>query len=470
MIARFNEAACEFRPGRRVALFRQTCGHAPGLDLSGELTHPLRYADDGRGQSRRACAPDTGESGLLSVSGITMRNEPGQTLIHLIYCSAARERFTPRMLAELLQDARRFNSQHGITGILLYTDGSFFQVLEGDEKTLDALFASISRDPRHNQVTLIIREPIRRRTFADWTMGYADMSAAEVNSIAGASDFFTKGESYANLDPSRAKKILAAFKQGRWRARLSDSATPDTTGTGNERLEPPSCSFAFQPILSAREKAIVSYEALIRGPANEPAGMVLKRVDPAAEPPFHAACLVSAIELAARLQLRTRVNINFPPSILRSAPDAVRELLAAAERWRIDPDRIVLEILESEIISDPDAFAADLNAYRHHGLVFAIDDFGGGYAGLNLLADFQPDLVKLDIHLVRGIERNGPRQAIVRGILRTCLDLGIDVLAEGVETEAEFAWLRNEGIELFQGYLFARPAFEQLPDTFFLPS
>jgi EAL domain-containing protein (putative c-di-GMP-specific phosphodiesterase class I) len=398
-----------------------------------------------------------------------MANEPAPMMIHIIYCSAARVKFTPQTLAELLRHARRNNAEQGVTGMLLYTDGSFFQVLEGEEKTVDALFASISRDQRHAGVSVIIREPIARRAFADWTMGLADMSAIEIDSVVGTNDVFTTGASFARLGPGRAKKLLAAFKQGRWRARLSDSAMPDAKETSVNPLAPLAYSFAFQPIIHAGDKAISSFEALIRGTANESAATVLKRVEPADEPRFHAGCLVAIIELAARLKLRTRVNINFPPSVLRSAPDALRGLLSAADRCQIDPGRIVLEILESEVISDPDAFAADVNEYRHSGLVLAIDDFGSGYAGLNLLSDFQPDLIKLDIHLVRGIESNGPRQAIVRGVLRTCQDLGIEILAEGVETTAEFDWLRKEGIELFQGYLFARPSFEQLPDAFHLP-
>jgi EAL domain-containing protein (putative c-di-GMP-specific phosphodiesterase class I) len=93
----------------------------------------------------------------------------------------------------------------------------------------------------------------------------------------------------------------------------------------------------------------------------------------------------------------------------------------------------------------------------------AIDDFGAGYSGLNLLADFQPDQIKLDMKLVHGIECCGPRQAIVRAIDQACRDLGIDIIAEGVETVEEYTWLANQDIGLFQGYLFAKPAFESFP-------
>jgi len=69
--------------------------------------------------------------------------------------------------------------------------------------------------------------------------------------------------------------------------------------------------------------------------------------------------------------------------------------------------------------------------------------------------------------LMRGIESNGPRQAIVRAIASVCVDLGIDLMAEGVETLDEFQWLKDEGIRLFQGYLFAKPGFASLPPAEF---
>jgi EAL domain-containing protein (putative c-di-GMP-specific phosphodiesterase class I) len=93
----------------------------------------------------------------------------------------------------------------------------------------------------------------------------------------------------------------------------------------------------------------------------------------------------------------------------------------------------------------------------------AIDDFGAGYSGLNLLSNFQPDQIKLDRCLIFGIESHCPRQSIVRAIVQVCRDLEIEVVAEGVETVGEYAWLMNAGVKLFQGYLFAKPAFESLP-------
>ena len=106
-----------------------------------------------------------------------------------------------------------------------------------------------------------------------------------------------------------------------------------------------------------------------------------------------------------------------------------------------------------------------LYAYRKQGFKTAIDDFGSGYAGLNLLADFQPDLLKLDMELIRGIDQDSVRQVLVDGTVQMCRRLGVEVIAEGVETREELAALKGMGIQLFQGYLLARPGFEALPDV-----
>ena len=97
----------------------------------------------------------------------------------------------------------------------------------------------------------------------------------------------------------------------------------------------------------------------------------------------------------------------------------------------------------------------------------AIDDFGAGYAGLNLLADFQPDIVKLDMALIRHIDTDRARQTIVGAMAAIGTLLGIAVIAEGVEQPREALVLHHLGISLMQGYLFARPGFEMLPQVDF---
>lgn len=225
----------------------------------------------------------------------------------------------------------------------------------------------------------------------------------------------------------------------------------------------PAFSYAFQPIVDTAAGRIYAYEALVRGPRGEPAPSVLQAVGGTDKYRFDETSRAAAIGLAAQLRLPCRLNLNLLPQGLYEDGDAIGSTLAAAHRHGIAPERLTLEVTEGEVIADYANLARRLNHHRRHGLRFAIDDFGAGWCGLNLLADFQPDQIKIDMHIVRGIERHGPRQAIVRAIAQACLDLGVDVVAEGVETAREYAWLAEQGIHLFQGWYFARPGFETLP-------
>jgi EAL domain-containing protein (putative c-di-GMP-specific phosphodiesterase class I) len=409
-------------------------------------------------------------------------------LIQLIYCSAARHSFSSEELQQLLARARKNNAQLGLTGMLLYTDGSFFQVLEGEPATVDRMFEKISSDARHARVTVIIRETIPTRSFEEWTMGYASLSPEEAGSIIGAVDFFRDGASFDQLGPGRAKKLLEAFKEGRWRARLDEPVPAGGAArrrAESHRKQPPAStaettprstlssgghfSFAYQPIIDISTGTVFSHEALIRGLRREPAEHVLGGVAASELHDFDEESRIVAIELAAKLGVANCLNLNFLPLSVASSPTAITSTIDAAARFGLPIDRIVLEVLERELIEDLDGFSAAVDDHRSSGLRFAIDDFGSGHAGLNVLAEFQPDFLKLDMALIRGIDRRGPRQAIIRGILRTCLDLGIEVIAEGIETLEEYEWLTGESIRLFQGYLLCRPAFEQLPLSFDLP-
>jgi EAL domain-containing protein (putative c-di-GMP-specific phosphodiesterase class I) len=228
----------------------------------------------------------------------------------------------------------------------------------------------------------------------------------------------------------------------------------------------PSFTFAFQPIVDAHAREVFSYEALIRGRGGESAYRILGQVPTERLVEFDQKARAEAIGLAARLGIGCRLNLNIMPQGLGS-PESIVSAMAAATRAHLPLESLILEVTESAAIDNPGRFAEIANEHRGLGVRFAIDDFGAGYSGLNLLADFQPDLIKLDLKLVRGIERLGPRQAIVRAVGHACLDLGIDVIAEGVETVEEYRWLANAGIRLFQGFLFARPGFESFPPVYY---
>ena len=98
-------------------------------------------------------------------------------------------------------------------------------------------------------------------------------------------------------------------------------------------------------------------------------------------------------------------------------------------------------------------------------MITAIDDFGAGHSGLNMLADFRPDVLKIDMALTRSIQMDHVRTKIAGAIVGLCHELHVSVIAEGIETIEEAVALRALGIRLFQGYLFARPIIEQLPQV-----
>lgn len=143
-------------------------------------------------------------------------------LIHFVYASVATQPFGKEDLTELLRQSRPANSRLGLTGMLLYSQGSFFQVLEGQPDSIDALYRKLLPDPRHRQVTAIIREPISKRYFGEWSMGFSTVSPYELADIEGTNDFFHGGSCFTRIGPGRAKKLLTAFAGGRWRARLAE--------------------------------------------------------------------------------------------------------------------------------------------------------------------------------------------------------------------------------------------------------
>ncbi|WP_295521620.1 EAL domain-containing protein [uncultured Stenotrophomonas sp.] len=219
-------------------------------------------------------------------------------------------------------------------------------------------------------------------------------------------------------------------------------------------------SYAFQPIVDVSARRVFAHEALVRGVAGEGADTVLSRVNDENRYTFDQACRQKAIQIAARLQMASYLSINFYPNAIYRPEVCIRSTLEAARRYGFPIKRIIFETVEGEKIDDGKWLAEILTEYKRIGFKTAIDDFGAGFAGLNLLADFQPDIVKLDMALVRGIDQSLPRRSIVAGVVGMCGELGIDVIAEGIETGEEARCLADLGIRLMQGYWFARPVLE----------
>jgi EAL domain-containing protein (putative c-di-GMP-specific phosphodiesterase class I) len=219
---------------------------------------------------------------------------------------------------------------------------------------------------------------------------------------------------------------------------------------------------AFQPIVDLQTNRIDAHEALVRGPAGEPAYSILSKIDDTTRYAFDQACRVRAIELAASLGMTTRLNINFLPNAVYDPRGCIRTTLEAAARTGFDPSRLTFEIVESEAVADTEHLLAIITEYRRQGFSVALDDFGAGYSNLARLAALQPDIVKVDRELIQDCDRAPIRLAIIRNLVSLARDINTKLVFEGVERAGELQALRDCGARFMQGYYFARPAFERI--------
>lgn len=221
---------------------------------------------------------------------------------------------------------------------------------------------------------------------------------------------------------------------------------------------------AFQPIVDLEDGSIYAYEALVRAlDGRGGAAAVLSQVTDENRYAFDQACRRKAIELASALGMQSLLSVNFLPNAAYSPGSSLERTFETAALCDFPPHHIILEVSETEPARDPARLKAIFADYKRQGMLTAIDDFGAGHSGLNTLAEFQPDIVKIDMDLTRNVHKDRVRRAITRAIVTMCRDLGISVIAEGVENVHEVLTLREMGIRLYQGYLFARPEVGLLP-------
>lgn len=224
---------------------------------------------------------------------------------------------------------------------------------------------------------------------------------------------------------------------------------------------------AFQPIVDISDKSVFAHEALVRGENGESAGQILGQVTEDNKYTFDQSCRVQAIETASRIKLPGSLSINFMPNAIYEPETCLERTLDTAKKTNFDRNNIIFEVTEQEQVVSQEFLVEVFEAYRKEGFRTAIDDFGAGYAGLNLLADFQPDILKIDMKLIRDINQNKVKQTLVRSIQQIGEELGIQLIAEGIETEDEYKYLRDSGITLMQGYFFQKPMLEAFQDINF---
>ncbi|AWI89019.1 diguanylate cyclase [Methylobacterium sp. DM1] len=221
-------------------------------------------------------------------------------------------------------------------------------------------------------------------------------------------------------------------------------------------------ALAYQPVVDVRARTIVGFEALLRWhhlaegmvppaefvPLAEETGLIV---------PIGAWVLRQACAEASLWADPVRVAVNLSPVQFRD-PGLVATVREALALSGLAPQRLELEVTESVLLAASEANVATLHDLRDLGVRIAMDDFGTGYCSLSYLQKFSFDKIKIDRSFVSRLGEDPHSTAIVRAVIGLGASLGIVTVAEGVETEAQFAHLREEGCGEVQGYLFGRPS------------
>ncbi|QKJ86027.1 Diguanylate phosphodiesterase [Paramixta manurensis] len=396
-------------------------------------------------------------------------------LTTIIYRSHIDDGVPVSTLESMVAAANVKNSHADVTGILLFNGTHFFQLLEGPEESVFAIYRRICEDTRHYNLVELLCDYAPSRRFGSTGMELFDLREHDRDKVL--QEVLNKSTSkYQLAYDDRALRFFRTFveateRQNYFEIPPGDSwdFVPDEDVLSSESIPPiaeVACSFAFQPVIDPLAREVVSLEALLRTPdGNSPETYfnALSGDD------IYAADLSSkkvAFAMAAALNLRKQMlSVNLLPMTLVNVPGAVNFLLQEIKQNGLVPEQILVEFTESEVISRLEEFTGAVRQLKAAGISVAIDDFGAGFAGLLLLAQFQPDRVKINRDLIRDVHKSGPRQAIIQAIIQCCTSLEISVTAVGVEKPEEWMWLESAGITTFQGYLFAAPMHNGIPSV-----
>jgi len=223
----------------------------------------------------------------------------------------------------------------------------------------------------------------------------------------------------------------------------------------------------FQPIVSCDNLEIVAYECLSRGIKQDGTVMPPNLMFESARKTgmlfnLDKLCRLKALKNAKFKNIQKGIFINFAPNSIYNPEFCLNDTVNTALELNLDPSKIVFEVIESEKVEKFDHITNIINFYRSRGFRVALDDVGSGYSSLNRLVQLNPDVIKIDMELVRNIDKNPVKRAVVGSIVQIATEIGAKTLAEGIETRDEFNIVKTLGVNLAQGYLFGKPSLEPL--------
>ncbi|MCW2278874.1 EAL domain-containing protein [Heliophilum fasciatum] len=224
-------------------------------------------------------------------------------------------------------------------------------------------------------------------------------------------------------------------------------------------------SIHYQPLVDMASGKIMGYEALSRGPSESSLQWSQGLADLAEKSnllfPLERLLRQKAVQGTVNWPKDVRLFVNISPQVIQDPDFTPENLLQLVHSVGRDPGQIVFEITERQSIDDFRSFDKKLERFRNVGFQVAVDDAGAGYSSLQSIAEIIPDYIKIDMSLIHHIDTSVIKQAMAEIFVSFAKRLGIQIIAEGIETEAELRWLHRLGVDIGQGYFLGRPSPEK---------
>ena len=222
-------------------------------------------------------------------------------------------------------------------------------------------------------------------------------------------------------------------------------------------LETRSVYPVFQPILAFGTGEILAYEGLIRGPETSSLHTPTRLFDAATRAGFltelNMLCARKVVRQFAKFGLKRQLFLNVTPQTVLEVRDDVQRITRFIRDCGLDIAQVTIELTENQYIADRSIFSNALMLFRSAGFRVALDDLGEGFSSLRLWSELQPDFVKIDMHFVKGVSEDEVKYHFLKSLQHIAEGCGSSLVAEGVETAADFCILRDLGINNAQGFL-----------------
>ncbi|NRH24741.1 diguanylate phosphodiesterase [Pantoea stewartii] len=377
-------------------------------------------------------------------------------LTTIIYRSHISDDVPVKTLPGMVDDASILNASHDVTGILLFNGTHFFQLLEGPEEGVLAIYQRICADRRHHNLVELMRDYAPSRRFGNAGMELFDLREHDRSTVLQA--VLDKGTSKYQLTyADRALQFLRTFVEAREKENYFEVLPSEywefiPESTTASKVTPSVSGITFRPVVDPLARQVTAIEAI--------ADARLRRTEQRnSSKQLHDADLdavITAFRMAGRAcPDEMTLYVSLLPMTLVVVPDAVQTIVAAINAAGLVPEQVVIGVSETEVISRVEAFSVAVRELKAAGISLSVDNFGAGSAGLSLLTHIQPDRIRIDSSITSDVHRSGPKQAVVQAIIKCCSALEITVIAAGIVKAEEWMWLEAAGVINFQGSLFA---------------